>query len=67
MTIQQERAKLNTMNNGELVVYWNILQFMTRTLLVDPERKVARHIGIVKKLLEHRGIAAVRGKRLKAA
>ena len=67
MTKRQERAKLAKMSLGDLVVYWNCLQFFTKTLNIDPDNKVERHQGIVKSLLSERGINAVPGRRLKAA
>lgn len=67
MNKRQERAKLATLSLGDLVVYWNVLQFFTKTLKIDPDNKVERHRGIVKSLLAERGINAVVGRRLKAA
>lgn len=60
-----ERQELDTMNDAELVAYWNILQ--APCLKVDPDGKNERHKPIVSELLTERGIPHEDGKRTELA
>jgi hypothetical protein len=61
VSLVHEKLELGTMNDREIVAYWNILQFPT--LNVDPERKRERHIALVSEILVGRGIPHEFGKR----